>query len=170
MQMTISILRAVHILCGTFWAGTAIFLALFCEPTANALGRDGGRFMQHLTGKTLFPVAMSVSGALTVMAGFGLFYIVFGFSPDQYLSARGIALLCAAAFGTAAAVIGAVILKGTIKKLEALAAQLTTNLNAPTLEQQTMLAALKRRFTRFARVNAVLLALCVLGMSIARYI
>lgn len=170
MHTLLLVLRVIHILCGTFWAGTTIFLVVFCEPTANALGPDGGKFMRHLTGNTLFPVAMSATGSLTVLAGLALFFVSSGSSLSWFTSVHGLVLASAAALGIVAAVIGAGVLKGTLKKLEALAGQINATQAQPSAQQEKQLFALKQRFSRFARINAVLLTTCVIGMSIARYL
>jgi uncharacterized membrane protein len=50
------LLRLIHILAGVFWVGAIFLIAGFLLPTARAMGREGGRFMQHLMLQRRLPV------------------------------------------------------------------------------------------------------------------
>ena len=62
MDTTTIALRVLHIGCGVFWAGAAMMLVGFVEPTVRRMGPEGGRFMQHLMGASRFPKAMALAG------------------------------------------------------------------------------------------------------------
>jgi len=48
MDISMLILRVIHILLGIFWVGTALFFVLFFEPTIRAAGPAGGAVMGRL--------------------------------------------------------------------------------------------------------------------------
>src|SRR6478609_1622671 len=68
------LLRLIHILFGVFWAGTAIFNALFLIPAVRALGPAGGPVMQEIAQKRKLPIYFMVAGLLTVLSGIGLYW------------------------------------------------------------------------------------------------
>jgi hypothetical protein len=49
-------LRVIHIGCGVFWTGAAIYQAAFVLPAAQSLGPEGGRFMQRLAATNQLPL------------------------------------------------------------------------------------------------------------------
>jgi hypothetical protein len=69
MNVYLILLRLIHIGSGVFWAGTAIMIAAFLEPTVRAAGPEGGRFMQQLTGQSRFSLSMSLSALLNALSG-----------------------------------------------------------------------------------------------------
>lgn len=48
MNFYLIVPRLIHIGSGVFWAGAAVMIAAFLEPTVRAAGPEGGRFMQRL--------------------------------------------------------------------------------------------------------------------------
>src|SRR6185503_4710940 len=67
-------LRLIHVLFGVFWAGTAMFNALFLIPAVRALGPAGGPVMQEIAGKRKLPIYFLGAGVLTVLSGIALFW------------------------------------------------------------------------------------------------
>lgn len=74
MDITMIIMRSIHILSGIFWVGTALFFVIFFDPTIKAAGAAGGTVMGRLT-LTRFPLAMALSSILTVVIGFLMYWL-----------------------------------------------------------------------------------------------
>src|SRR5262245_48978699 len=81
--------RLIHILFGVFWAGTAIFNAAFLIPTVRALGPAGGAVMQEIAQKRKLPIYFFVSGILTVLSGFGLYWHDSAGMTNGFMRSRG---------------------------------------------------------------------------------
>ena len=74
MNVYLILLRLIHIGSGVFWAGTAIMMAAFLEPTVRAAGPEGGRFTQQLTGQSRFSLFMSLSALLNALSRLLLYW------------------------------------------------------------------------------------------------
>src|SRR6185436_9212815 len=83
-QTYLLVLRLLHIGCGIFWSGTAIYLAFFNEPAVRALGADGTKFMQQLVRTNRFPVMILLSALITVVAGALLIWKLSGGLQSQW--------------------------------------------------------------------------------------
>ncbi|HWR34006.1 MAG TPA: hypothetical protein VN451_10780 [Chitinophagaceae bacterium] len=81
-------LRLVHIFCGVFWAGAAIYLAIFVMPAVNAAGPEGGRFMQQLARTNKLPMVMTVTSSLSVIAGILLLWNISGGFKSAWMSSK----------------------------------------------------------------------------------
>src|SRR4029453_4988175 len=101
------LLRLTHILFGVFWVGSAMFNAAFLIPAIRALGPAGGPVMQELAQKRTFPIFVLVSGILTVLSGFGLYWHdSAGFSNGFMRSAGGMTFGIGAGLALIAVLLG----------------------------------------------------------------
>src|SRR2546422_11636527 len=69
VNVTMVVLRLIHILSGIFWVGTTFFLVGFLQPVIAQSGPEGGRFAQRLMSQKRFQAAMSVAAGLTILSG-----------------------------------------------------------------------------------------------------
>src|SRR5215216_3416309 len=103
----IIILRLLHILGGVFWAGTAIFTAVFLIPSIRALGPGGGPVMQQIAQVRKLPLYFMGSGVITVLSGIGLYWRASGgFSNAWMRSGPGTTFGVGAVFALVAMFIG----------------------------------------------------------------
>ncbi len=101
------ILRLLHIGCGIFWAGGAIFLALFVDPAMKASGPEGIKVMQQLVKTNRFPVVMMFLAIITVVAGVLLIWKVSAGLQSEWLSSKnGIVLTSGGVLAIIAFLIG----------------------------------------------------------------
>jgi len=163
----IVILRLLHIIPGVFWAGTAVFLAVFLEPALHRLGPSIQGPVMALVGRTAGPV-LTISGFLTVGAGFALtartpgrsFSLLFenewGWAIGMGAVASILAVLLGLLQGFSA---------GEVGKL--MAAQ---QHDPPTPAQSARLAELSDRMRLIGRVDAALVSIAVALMAGARFV
>lgn len=166
MDFGIIILRLVHVFGGVFWVGAAWIGAIFLEPTARALGPEGGKFIGHMVGVRRYSIAIMVAATLTLLAGWGLWFMLFGVPS---LSTRvglvffigGIVGLIAGGVGGATGSAGG--------KLARLGAEIAQQGKPPTPEQQAQMRALQGRMRQFGVWTAILTSIALFLMAIARH-
>jgi hypothetical protein len=167
----IILLRVIHILAGVFWAGTAILLAAFLEPTARALGPDGGKFMQRLTGQMRLTTFILLAAFLNVLAGIGLYWIFSGgFQVKWVASGHGLSLTIGALAAIVTFILGLAVTRPTLLHMGALGQEMQSAGGPPKPEQMAVMQALQTRLATAGRVGAVLLVIAIIGMAVARYI
>lgn len=162
--------RFVHIALGTFWAGAAIFNAVFLAPAVRDAGPDGAKVMAGLLQRNFLHV-MPVVAALTVLSGIYLLYLVSGsFSPAYMGSRPGIAFSLGMLAGVVAFGLGIGVMRPAILRAAALGPSLGTAAPADGERLQVELQALRARAAAAGQAVAWLLGLSVLTMAVARYL
>src|SRR6476469_9770961 len=165
------ILRLIHILFGVFWAGTAMFNAVFLIPAVRALGPAGGPVMQEIAGKRKLPVYFLVAGLLTVLSGFGLYWHDSqGFTNGFMRSAGGMTFGIGAVFALIAVVLGIFVVTPAAMRTGKLAAAIAAGGKPPTPEQAAEMQQLQATLGKMALVAASLLTLTTIAMAVARYV
>jgi len=171
MDWALVILRFLHVVLGAYWAGVILFTALYLEPSVRAAGPAGGQVMGQLVARghlTVLPVVALV----TILSGVDLLRRTSGgFDPAFMASRMGIALSSGALAAIVAFVIGVFVMRPTTLKVMALAqAAMQAPEGAARDAQLAAIAPLRRRTTLTVRVVAVLLAVAVTTMAVARYL
>jgi len=69
------ILRLLHIVSGAFWVGTVVTAVFFIEPTAQALDREGERFLAHLVIRRRLALVLVIAATTAIGAGAILYWI-----------------------------------------------------------------------------------------------
>ena len=169
--MVTLILRAVHILLGVFWAGGVFTVALFVQPAIAASGPEGGKVMGALVKRKLLDI-VPVAALAAILSGVWLYWRdSAGFQGDWMSSGMGMALGAGAVLALAGFLIGMFVMRASTLKAMGLAqsaAQLTDAAARDAAMGQ--IQVLRRRAALAARTVAVLLALTVLMMAVARYV
>jgi len=169
-QTYLLVLRLLHIGCGIFWAGTAIYLAFFNEPAVRALGPDGTKFMQQLVRTNRFPVVILLSALITVVAGALLIWKLSGGLQSQWLSTRyGMVLTAGGTLAIIAFLIGFSISRPAGTRMAKIGKAMAVAGGPPTAAQIQDLQMLGKRINVAGRVIAILLIFAVIGMSVFRY-
>ena len=169
--MVTLILRLVHILLGVFWAGAVFMIALFIQPAIAASGPEGGKVMGALVKRRLLNF---VPGAAlgTILSGVWLLSRdSSGFQGEWMHSRMGMALYTGGLLALVGFLIGMFRMRASTLKAMALsesAAQLTDA--AAREAAMAQVQALRHRAMLAGRTVAVLLALSVLTMAVARYL
>ena len=164
------LLRVLHIGGGVFWAGATFLFAGFIEPSAAAAGPEGARFVQRLAASG-YAAAMTMAGALTVIAGVWLFSIDSGgFQPAFMGSGLGVTLSIGGLCGLLGAVVGLGVQGRNAAQLHSIARAIPGQSGGATPEQIAQQAAILRKLRNGGRWTALLLVITVVCMAVARYL
>lgn len=170
MSLLFLAMRLVHILCGVFWAGTLIFMAVFLTPALRDAGPGGAPVVLGLQRRRLLDIMPLVAG-LTVLSGLWLLWRVSGgFQPAFFRTGNGRAISLGAATALLAFGIGVWVMRpamaGAMRIAQTAAAAPPTNRDA----QLAAALVLRRRAAAAGRIVAILLAITVMAMALARYL
>jgi hypothetical protein len=164
--------RLIHILFGVFWAGTAIFTAIFLVPTVRALGPGGGPVMEQIGQKRKLPVYFMTAGIVTVLSGFGLYWRASGgFTNREWLgSGTGMTFGIGFVLALIAVFIGIFVASPAAKRAGALGAEIAAGGKPPMPDQAAEMQRLQARLGKMSALAATLLTLTTAAMAVARYI
>ena len=171
LEWLLPLLRAIHIACGVYWAGTIFFFVELLEPSLRASGPPGGRVMRELIRKGYLRTLPAVA-ILTVASGLWLYWIVSGHLSAAWGHTRfGTSITVGAVAGIVALVIGLAKLRPTGLKVAALIDRM---MEADSEEDRGAIMAeidpLRNSLRTWGRVTAAFLIVAVIGMAIARYL
>ena len=170
MNIYVIVLRLIHIMGGVFWVGAAWMIAGFLFPTANAAGPEGAKFLQRLFQSRL-PTVISAAGGLNILAGLLLYWRDSGHLRLDWITTNaGLAFTLGGASALVAFVIGFAVNKPAADRLGALGKAIQAEGKPPTPEQAAELGRLGKRLSDAATWVAVLVAIALAAMAIARYL
>ena len=164
------ILRLIHIFAGVFWAGVAFFIALVFTPATAKMGPEGGRFMQQFAQKTQISKHMSLAALLTTVPGIILYVIDSGFRPAWMTTGIGVGWTIGGLAGIAAFLHGGLVTGRTSNRIAQLGQEIAAAGGPPAPAQLAEMGRLQAKMREAGIVSAVLLAVAVLGMTVARYL
>ena len=163
-------MRIIHIFAGVFWAGTSFFMISFVSPSVIATGAEGQKFMQQLAFRTRFTTAMMGVAILTILSGLVMYWKIFDFRLNALSTGYGLMLTLGAIAGFIGFLTGYFLQNRTTGKMKALSGSIAASGGPPTPEQQTEMKSLSETVSRGSQITSVLLALALLGMSVAQYV
>ena len=172
MNMVTVVLRAVHVVCGVYWAGTMFFAATLLQPSvAETLSEGGGKVMGALMRRRFFEIIPAMA-ILTILSGIELYRRASGgFKPAWITTPTGLSLTIGALAALVAFTIGMSSLRPAAKRAGPLAQSAQGMPEGPEKEAQlAQVQRLRRRTAVGGRLVAVLLFVAVLGMAVARYL
>jgi len=165
------LLRIIHVLFGVFWVGTAIFNAVFLIPTVRALGPAGGAVMQEIAEKRKLPIYFFISGILTVLSGFGLYwYDSAGFTNGFMRSAGGMTFGFGGLLALITLLIGIFVITPAAIRASKLGAEMAAARKPPAPEQAAEMQQLQAKLGKMGALAAVLLTLTTIAMAVGRYV
>lgn len=164
------VFRFLHIVSGILWVGSAFAVFTFVEPTVAAMGPDGGKFMGFMVQRRKLPVVITSLSGVTVLAGIVLYLKASdGLDSDWLQSGPGIGFTIGALAGIAAMLIGLLMIKPTVEKMEALGGQIAASGGPPTPEQGAEMGRLQHHFHSLGRTDLILILIAATAMATARY-
>lgn len=163
--------RILHILSAIAWAGSAFLFTFFVEPTVNALGEEGGKFMGYMSRERKINVVIPIISAVTVISGGFLYWHTSnGFDLDWVTSDVGIGFTIGAVAAIIAFVLGIVLIGPNVGRMEAIGAEIAASGGPPTQEQMAGMAKVQRTLTLVGRIDIAFIGIAALAMSTARYL
>jgi uncharacterized membrane protein len=170
MNVAIALVRLIHIFSGVFWAGGAIVLAAYVEPSAAATAPESNKFMQRFVGSG-FVTAMGLAGPLTVLAGLTLYLVDSGGLSNGWITTpTGLGFTIGGLAGLVAFVIGFFISRTTAESMGALGKEMQAAGKPPTPEQMGKMKALQEKLSQASVATAIVLAVAVAAMAMSRYL
>ena len=166
MQFVLILLRLVHIVAGTFWAGSALLIALVLLPGVRKNGPGGERALPMAN----ISQAMSLASILTVVAGVLLYWLLGRYNLGWMLTLSGITLTLGSLAGIAAFLIGTFSTGPKAKRLAELGGQIQASGGPPTPEQAQELGRLQAKLSSSSTLSTVLTTLSLGLMAVARYL
>ena len=171
MNLTLIVLRIIHIGAGVFWAGAIFVNEGFLLPTMKATGPTGAPFMRHLMGVKKYPVRIATSGVLVILSGLALYWLNGSLASGAWYRSRpamvygigGLSAIIALVFGLA-------VLTRAAAKLNHVGAAVQAAGGPPSPEQAATIAAMQQRITSGTHFVAGLIGITVLAMAIGRYV
>lgn len=170
MIVLMIVMRIIHNISGVFGAGTAFFMISFVASTVIATGAEGQKFMQQLALRSRFTTAMLAVAVLTVLSGLVMYWQIFEFQLRALSTGYGLVLTLGAIASFIGFLTGYFMQNRTTQRMKAISAAIPTSGGKPPPEQQTEMKALSETVARGGQITAVMLALALLGMSIAQYV
>jgi len=162
-------LNLVHIVASAFWAGSALLLTFFIMPAVSAAGQPGATVIQKLTQETRFPLFMALGGALTVLSGLVMYWLVSGGLSSAWLSsAHGIAITVGAVAGICGAIVGGAVGGRASKHLDGLMAERRAAGKPPTAEQQVEIERMQATMRKGSLAGSLFILIALMGMALAR--
>ena len=171
MDLLLIGLRIVHIGSAMTWFGGAIIGSFFLSPTADALGRAGQPFMEHLMKRRRMGIFFPIVGLLTILSGAALYWRDSGGLQSAWITSPvGLAFTIGGLAAIASLVLGFILIGPGIATQVAVEAELAAGDGVPTQAQQERLAWANGRMRLAGRIDLPLLLLAALTMAVARYL
>jgi uncharacterized membrane protein len=168
MQVELILLRLIHILGGTFWVGSAVFMTFFLVPAMQkAGGATAGQIMAGLQQRRMMLI-MPIVAVLTILSGMRMWWIVGG-GMHYFQHRSGHALAISGILAILALVIGLAVTRPTASRIGTLARSAASDETSRKLIQEEI-ARLQRRATVWGYIVLTLLVVAAAGMAVARYL
>lgn len=169
MQAELLLLRIIHIVGGTVWVGTMVFVTFFLAPALRATGPIAAtQVMGALQQRKLF-TWMPIIALLTILSGLRLMMIVSGGDSHWFVHPAGHAYAAAAALAVIAFAVGISVSRPAMRRM----GKLTQTAASDETSKRLILDEMSKLQMRARAANlavSVLLLAATLGMAIARYL
>ena len=163
--------RIVHVGSAMIWFGGAILAGFFLQPTADALGKAGQPFMDHLVRRRRMGVFFPVVAGLAILSGGALYWRdSSGLQAAWILSPTGLAFTVGGLAAVVAFLGGAILVGPSVAAQTAVQNELADGDGVPTEAQRQRLEWAAHRMQLANRIDLPLLVLAALTMAVARYL
>lgn len=164
-------LRVVHVGSAMIWFGGAIIGSFFLAPTADALGKAGAPFMEHLMRRRRMGIMFPLVAALTIASGAGLYWVDSGGLQAAWITSSSGLTYMVGGIAAVISFVGGIVLVGpSVAEQNAVQVELRESGAPPTEEQQRRLDAADRKMRLATRFDLPILTLAVLTMAVGRYV
>jgi uncharacterized membrane protein len=171
MSTHLLILRIIHIVSATFWAGGVFTLAMFILPSINNTQPEGGKVMQKMLFTYRFPQYMTIASLLTILSGLWLYHdLSKGFQMIWIKSPQGITLTIGGLSAILAFLHGFTSNKPKATRMGKIGREIIEAGGKPTEAQLAEIAKLRKALTTGANIVAILILITVICMAAAQYV
>ena len=168
--MDILILRLIHIGVGAFWVGAVFTNVLFLQPTAAALGPEGGRFSFHLARHRRFSTVILLSAATTIVAGVWLLWIsTDGLDPDRLFDISRLGFTVGGIVAILTFALGSLYIYPRTERVVRIMSTVMAESRGPSPDEQGHLGRLRGELLRAGWVTVTGLGIATAAMATARY-
>jgi len=166
------IFRALHIIAGVLWVGSAFLFVGFIGPSAAEVGPSAGPLIATLVKKRKVAKVITGLATVTVLAGWTLWLrdmsLYHGF--HNWVTSRfGFVLSIGAVLATIAYFEGYFGIGRNVERLVDLGDEIAAGGGPPSAEQQTRMGHLQAEMKKHGQTDLVLLLIAVFCMATARY-
>ena len=163
-------LRLIHIVCTVIWTGGMIYLAVFVIPASKALGPDGVKFIQQLSGTNKLPIVMNVAAILSIVSGILLMQkLLGGIQPALFNSTHGVIIFIGALLALIGFIIGVSVNLPAARRMISIGKIVASSGSQPNVGQLEELQRLRSRSFAATKVIAIFLFASLILMSIVKY-
>lgn len=166
----ITYVRLLHIVFGTIWVGSNLFMALFLYPAVKRSGSIGNQFIPFLPKTNNMPMTMTISGFIAIVTGIWIIYYYSSFSWAYFSNAFGMCILIGGILGIIAFLNGVFFIRPKGLEIDKIGSNIAKSGNPPTQEDINKITGLSASIVKATNFEAVILLLCLIFMSLARYI
>lgn len=168
MNLYFVILRLIHIPMAVFWMGGVLMMVTFISRSAQAVGEDAKKFMQHFTLRSGFQQSMAGAGILTVVSGYLMYSRSYGWIAPLKTGA-GWALTVGGAAGIIALLIGVLVMGRGTNRMRSIADEIASGGGPPKPEQLAEMGTLQESVSTAGGITAVLMVIALIGMTLSEY-
>ena len=149
MNLEFILLRILHIVGGTVWAGGAVYVAFILSPHLDRLGPDiRGSVMKAVSKATTS--LLTAAGTITIFAGVALtLRMRQNFFTTWFNSEWGWAIFTGMVISIVAIVLGGIV-GATVKRLAKLSSE--TEGRSPSNEEMTNMSAMSKRISYISKI------------------
>lgn len=171
MDWWLLLIRIIHVASAMLWFGGAIIGSFFLSPTAEALGRRGQPFMDHLMRRRRMGIFFPIVAALTILSGVALYWRDSGgLVPAWITSPTGLAYTIGGLAAIASFVGGLVLVGPSVAEQTAVQNELAAGDGTPTEIQRRRLERADRLMRLATRIDLPLIIMAALTMAVGRYL
>lgn len=170
MQGELLALRVIHVIGGTFWAGSLLLMSFFLLPAMVEAGPAAGAVSAGLEKRKLLNW-LPVVALLTILSGLRLLMRASGGFGGAFLqTTQGQAYVVAAIASVIALLLGLTVSRPAMNAAGRLVAQVPDAAPEARAGLMAQAAALRLKSAQAVRVIALLVLLSAVVMSVARYL
>ena len=170
MDVTLVVMRLLHVGLGVFWVGTMVFNTIFLGPSVRDAGPDGAKVMAGLMRRRFMDVMPAVA-ILNILSGVWLYWKMSGgFQPAYMRSGMGMTYGTGGALAVIAFIVGVTVVRPSMLKAMAMGPLIA---QAQPQEKESMMAraqGYRSKAMGAGKVVALLLGLAAAAMAVGRYV
>jgi hypothetical protein len=163
------VMRLIHIPTGIFWVGGVLMMVTFISRSAEAIGEDATKFMQHFSLRSGFQQSMAGAGSLAVLSGLFMYDYLFDSRLAPLNSGAGLSLTIGGIAGIAALLVGLLVIGRGTNRMRAIANEIAGSGKPPKPEQLKEIGSLQEKLSSAGGNTAILMVIAIIGMTLSEY-